>query len=89
MLQKNIINLSQLIWALGDEIKIKDLVDLIKKMTGFSGVLEWDGSKPDGQPRRKLDTTRAEKEFGFVARYSFQEGMQNTINWYIEKTSNE
>ena len=50
----------------GFEIKIKDLVDLIVRLTGFEGKVVWDTSKPDGQPRRMLDTSRAEKEFGFT-----------------------
>jgi GDP-L-fucose synthase len=66
----------------GFEISIKDLVELISKLTGFSGRIVWDASKPDGQPRRMLDTTRAEREFGFKARTSFEQGLRQTIEWY-------
>jgi len=68
----------------GFEIKIKDLVNLIAKLTGFNGEIKWDTSKPDGQPRRMLDTFKAEKEFGFKATIRFKEGLKKTINWYIE-----
>ncbi len=66
----------------GFEISIKDLVELIAKLTGFKGKIIWDKSKPDGQPRRCLDTSRAEKEFGFKAKTCFQEGLKKTIEWY-------
>lgn len=66
----------------GEEIKIKDLVCLIKELVGFEGEVEWDLSKPDGQPHRRLDTTRAKEEFGFVARVSLREGLKRTIAWY-------
>lgn len=69
----------------GFEISIKDLAELIKKVTGFSGKIVWDKSKPDGQPRRKLNTSRAEKEFGFVAKTTFKEGLKETIEWYINQ----
>jgi GDP-L-fucose synthase len=64
------------------EISIKDLVVLIAEITGFRGKLNWDTTKPNGQPRRKLDTTRAEHEFGFRARVAFREGLGRTIEWY-------
>jgi GDP-L-fucose synthase len=67
----------------GFEISIKDLVDLIVKLTGFGGKIIWDKSKPDGQPRRMLDVTKAEKEFGFKAKTKFEEGLKRTIEWYI------
>lgn len=67
----------------GFEISIKDLVDLIVRLTGFKGRVAWDTTKPDGQPRRCLDTTRAEKEFGFKAMTSFEEGLKKTIEWYM------
>jgi GDP-L-fucose synthase len=67
----------------GFEISIKDLVEIIARLTGFKGEIIWDPSKPDGQPRRMLDTSKAEKEFGFRAKTSFQEGLQKTIDWYI------
>ena len=69
----------------GFEISIKDLVELIAKLTGFNGEIVWDSSKPDGQPRRMLDTSRAEKEFGFRAMTSFEEGLKKTIEWYRDK----
>jgi GDP-L-fucose synthase len=70
----------------GFEISIKDLVELIAKLTGFKGKITWDTSKPDGQPRRMLDTSRAEMEFGFRAQTSFVEGLRRTIDWYLSTT---
>ena len=67
----------------GFEISIKDLVDLIAKLTGFTGKITWDSTKPDGQPRRMLDVTKAEKEFGFKAKTRFEEGLKETIEWYM------
>lgn len=64
------------------EISIKDLADLISKLTGFKGDIIWDNTKPDGQPRRKLDTAKAEKEFGFKSKVTFEEGLEKTIDWY-------
>ena len=66
----------------GFEITIKDLVDLIVRLTGFKGKVTWDTSKPDGQPRRMLDTNKAKKEFGFKAKTSFEKGLIKTIEWY-------
>jgi GDP-L-fucose synthase len=66
----------------GWEISIKDLVHLIAQHTGFSGRIVWDTTKPNGQPRRKLDTSRAEREFGFCAHTDFDQGIAATINWY-------
>jgi GDP-L-fucose synthase len=66
----------------GSEISIKALVELIAELTGFDGTIEWDTSKPDGQPRRCLDVSRAEQWFGFRARTDFREGLQRTIAWY-------
>jgi GDP-L-fucose synthase len=66
------------------EITIKDLVELIVKLTGFEGELRWDASKPDGQPRRCLDTTRAKELFGWSAQVGFEQGLRNTIDWYRE-----
>jgi len=63
----------------GFEISIKDLAELIAKLTGFKGKIIWDTSKPDGQPRRCLDTSKAEKEFGFRAKTPFKEGLKKTI----------
>lgn len=68
----------------GFEISIKDLAEKIKDIIGFEGKIVWDTTKPDGQPRRCLDTKRAEKEFGFKARVKFNEGLKNAIDWYIE-----
>jgi len=69
----------------GFEISIKELVGLIVELTGFKGRITWDKSKPDGQPRRILDTTKAFKEFGFKAKTSFEDGLKKTIDWYISK----
>jgi GDP-L-fucose synthase len=68
----------------GQEISIKDLAALIMKLTGFKGRVIWDASKPDGQPRRHLDVSRAQKEFGFKAKVGLQEGLKKTIRWYIK-----
>jgi len=68
----------------GFEISIKDLVKLIVKLTGFKGKIIWDRTKPDGQPRRRLDTQRAYQEFGFKAKTNFEEGLKKTIDWYKE-----
>ena len=72
--------------GVGREITIKDLVALIAGLTRFEGEIRWDQSKPDGQPRRALDTQRARDRFGFVARTSFEEGLRRTIGWYEETT---
>ena len=66
----------------GREISILDLVGLIAKLTAFEGRIVWDTSKPDGQPRRMLDTSRATKGFGFVASTPFEEGLRKTVEWY-------
>jgi len=66
------------------EITIKELVDLIAKLTGYDGRIIWDTSKPDGQPRRCLDTSKARREFGFEAKTDFKEGLKRTIEWYIK-----
>jgi GDP-L-fucose synthase len=66
----------------GFEIKIKDLVKLIAELTGFKGGIRWDMSKPDGQPRRRLDVSKAKKEFDFEAKVDFKEGLRRTIEWY-------
>ena len=68
----------------GFEISIKDLVELVARLTGFKGRLVWDTSKPNGQPRRGLDTSRAKEYFGFEAQVQFEEGLKNTIAWYLE-----
>jgi GDP-L-fucose synthase len=67
----------------GFEIKIKDLAELIVKLTGFQGKITWDSSKPDGQPRRMLDTSKAERECGFRAKTTLEEGLKKTIEWYV------
>lgn len=66
----------------GNEITIKELVAMIVRLTGFKGKVHWDKSKPDGQPRRHLDTSRAKKEFGFMAEIRLEEGLKKTIDWY-------
>jgi len=69
---------------LGAEITIRDLVNLIARLTGFQGKIVWDTSKPNGQPRRLLDVSKAEKEFGFRAKVGLEEGLSRTIEWYQE-----
>ena len=66
----------------GREISIRDLVELIARLTSFKGEVRWDTSKPDGQPRRALDTSRAAEAFGFTAKMSFEDGLHRTIAWY-------
>ena len=66
----------------GFEIKIRDLVPLVARLCRFEGEIVWDTSKPDGQPRRMLDTSRAERELGWKARIGFEEGLRETIAWY-------
>ncbi len=68
----------------GREISIRELVRLITKHTGYEGEVRWDAAKPDGQPRRCLDTSRAREYFGFTARTEFEEGLKTTIEWYRE-----
>ena len=70
----------------GYEVTIKDLVELICKLMEFKGELIWETDKPNGQPRRCLDTTRANDAFGFTAQTEFRQGLQNTINWYRQNT---
>ena len=66
----------------GEEISIKQLAEAIAAETGFDGRIVWDTSKPNGQPRRKLDTSRAEREFGFRAQTTFRKGIKETVAWY-------
>jgi dTDP-glucose 4,6-dehydratase/GDP-L-fucose synthase len=66
----------------GMEVSIRDLVELIADLTGFEGEVEWDTSKPDGQPRRRLDTSRAREYFDWEASTPFEEGLRETIDWY-------
>lgn len=70
----------------GIEISIKDLVGLIGRLTGFEGEIVWDPSKPDGQPRRRLDISKAERWFGFKTKTPFEEGLRRTIEWYHPTT---
>jgi GDP-L-fucose synthase len=67
------------------EISIRELVSLIVRLTGFKGQIIWDTTKPDGQPRRKLDTSRAKKLFGFQAKTSLDAGLRKTIRWYLDQ----
>jgi len=67
----------------GMEISIRELAKTIAEMTGFKGRIVWDANQPNGQPRRRLDVSRAEKEFGFRAGTSFEIGLRNTIDWYL------
>ena len=69
------------------EISIKELTELIARLTGFEGRVRWDTSKPNGQPRRKLDTTRAKEYFGFSAKTNFEDGLRKTIDWYLANRS--
>jgi len=64
------------------EVSIKELLETIARLTGFAGEIVWDTSKPNGQPRRKLDTSRAKELFGFMAERPFAHGLQKTIDWY-------
>jgi GDP-L-fucose synthase len=73
--------------GVGREITIRELVELIIRLTGFRGEVRWDASKPDGQPRRALDTSRAQEELGFTAKTPFEEGLRRTIDWYASATS--
>lgn len=66
----------------GFEVSIKDLAEMIVRLSGFRGQIVWDSTKPDGQPRRCLDTSRAQNEFGFRARTGLEEGLKKTIRWY-------
>ena len=70
--------------GVGHEITIRELVTLIARLTGYGGAVRWDTSKPDGQPRRALDTTRARARFGFQSRTTFEDGLRETVNWYLE-----
>ena len=67
----------------GEEIPIRDLVQRIANAVGFAGELRWDPTKPDGQPRRQLDTSRADELFGFRADTPFDEGLRRTVDWYL------
>ncbi len=69
----------------GMEISIKDLTHTIARHVGFAGDIRWDTTQPNGQPRRRLDVSRAEREFGFRASMDFEEGLRRTVAWYVEK----
>lgn len=71
----------------GSEISIRELVTRIAALVGFKGRVVWDSTKPDGQLRRSLDVSRAEREFGFRARTSFSEGLERTVRWYVQERS--
>jgi GDP-L-fucose synthase len=71
------------------EISIRDLANLIAGVTGFKGRIIWDTSKPNGQPRRKLDVSRARMRFGFEARTSFEYGLGETIKWYLASAQSQ
>jgi GDP-L-fucose synthase len=73
----------------GMEISIKDLVNKLADLMGYKGEIIWDKSKPNGQPRRMLDTSKAKKEFGFVAKTGFDEGLKTTIQWFMNNYGNK
>ncbi len=68
----------------GMEISIRELTESLAKLIGFEGEIRWDTSQPNGQPRRKLDVSRAEREFGFKAKVGFMEGLQQAVDWFME-----
>jgi GDP-L-fucose synthase len=65
------------------EVTIRETVETIARIVGFTGTLVWDSSKPDGQPRRRVDASRAERELGWHASTKFEEGLRNTVEWYL------
>ncbi len=67
----------------GREIAVVELAELIASIVGFEGTLRWNPSKPDGQPRRRVDTDRARRAFGFEARTSLEDGLRRTVDWYL------
>jgi GDP-L-fucose synthase len=69
-------------YGAGFEISIKELAELIARLTGFKGNLTWDASQPDGQPRRMLNTSRAQSEFGFKSMTSFEAGLEKTVQYF-------
>jgi GDP-L-fucose synthase len=69
----------------GHEIRIKDLVDKMAKILNYTGKIVWDTSKPNGQPRRLLDVSRAREKFGFAAEVSLDNGLRRTIDWYLAR----
>jgi len=68
----------------GREVAIKELAELIADLVGFEGTLRWNPSKPDGQPRRRLDVSRAQQRFGWRATTSLEEGLKRTVEWYLD-----
>jgi GDP-L-fucose synthase len=66
----------------GEEISIRDLAERVRQAVGFTGTIEWDASRPNGQPRRKLETSRAQERFGFRAETTLDQGLIATIEWY-------
>ena len=68
----------------GQEISIKEVSLLIAELVGYTGTITWDTSKPDGQPRRLFDTSKAQAEFQFTAQTSFRDGLAATVQWYQE-----
>ncbi|MEO8251744.1 MAG: GDP-L-fucose synthase [Chloroflexota bacterium] len=73
--------------GVGREITIRELVELIVRHTGFTGTVRWDATKPDGQPRRALDTSRAREAFGFEAQTDFEDGIRGTVAWYEQNAA--
>ena len=71
----------------GQEISIRDLATTIAALIGYTGELVWDSTKPNGQPRRKLDVSRAQSNFGFKARVDFTDGLKRTVDWYVQHES--
>ena len=70
----------------GVETTIRETAELVAELTGFSGEIHWDTAMPNGQPRRSLDASRAKREFGFEAKTSLRDGLEQTIAWYREQT---
>ena len=70
----------------GREISIRELAETIRHLVGYEGTIEWDTAKPNGKPRRRLDVSRARREFGFAARTPFADGLAKTITWYQGRT---
>jgi GDP-L-fucose synthase len=73
----------------GSEVTIVDLAHMIADEVGYKGAIFFDATKPDGQPRRRLDVSKAEREFGFVAQTSLEDGLRQTIKWYQERHDNQ
>jgi len=67
------------------ETSIKELAETVKKLVGYEGEITWDVSRPNGQPRRCLDTSKAKEQFGFVAKTLLEEGLKKTYNWYVNE----